>query len=414
MSCTESCRSWEGDIHDMDADIEFADDGDRREGRKESESSRESGQSTPKQLAPKKKAKRVKEKTLREELGMDRKKNYKQSSKYTGRGASIPQVIPPEDLTFMRHLFYLIRINTEEPPTIKRQQELRTRIHMSEVEAKYNNELLITHSKVLDPDTGLPKLVDPRRNAQLPWDIVADARALLARWENKKFDSSILRGILIDKKAKGISYKSDPEYKYQRVPADVVGHNGLVNGQWWPIRQGTLRDGAHGEVEAGISGKAGKGVFSIVMSNGGYADKDEGDVSSLLILSMLLLRFQVCTSNVLSLLQTIYYCGTESDTSTPTNGTGLLRSTLSRYRHPIRVLRAPHKRSLYAPVEGIRYDGLYDIVDEELLNRDTAFYRFKLVRVEGQDPIRHGGPERRPTREEVMEKERVWRTFANN
>lgn len=184
----------------------------------------------------------------------------------------------------------------------------------------------------------------------------------------------------------------------------MVGHNGLVNGQWWPIRQGVLRDGAHGEVEAGIAGKTGKGAFSIVMADGGYADKDECDVS--------------CVMNVLlddhtNLHETIYYCSTESSTNTPTKGTVLLRSTLSHHNHPIRVLRAAKKKSFYAPDEGIRYDGLYNIVSEELLKPETALYRFKLVRVPGQEPIRYKGPEKRPTQQQIVEKQRTWSTFAN-
>lgn len=128
----------------------------------------------------------------------------------------------------------------------------------------------------------MPRLAKGSHDSKyIPWDIVSDATALLARWRNCKYDVELLRGVLIEKKSKSIYYKSDPGYEFQRVSAAEYGDNGLVNGQWWPNRQCTLRDGAHGEVEAGIHGKLGKGVFSIVLANGGYADRDEGEVSPL-------------------------------------------------------------------------------------------------------------------------------------
>jgi hypothetical protein len=268
---------WEG----RSADLWNAEDADSgREGSKESESSRESGEVRSEQLAPKKKPRQIQERSLRQELGFERTQNYKKSSSYTGRGAGRPEGVTQPNWRYFEYTLYLIEECTAGGPMREnRIAELRERIHVMEVETKYNNPVLIKASGILERARGLPRLLDPELNDEIPWDIVADARALYDRWKAEKYDSSILRGILIDKKAKGISYKSDPEYLYQRVPAAVIGHNGLVNGQWWPIRQGTLRDGAHGEVEAGIAGKAGKGVFSIVMSNGGYADKDDGDVS---------------------------------------------------------------------------------------------------------------------------------------
>ena len=38
-----------------------------------------------------------------------------------------------------------------------------------------------------------------------------------------------------------------------------------------------MRDGAHGEIEAGIHGQPGKGAYSIVLSGSGYSDIDEGN-----------------------------------------------------------------------------------------------------------------------------------------
>ena len=71
--------------------------------------------------------------------------------------------------------------------------------------------------------------------------------------------------------------------------------------------------------------------------------------------------------------------------------------------NPVRVLRQSNKKSGYAPKEGIRYDGLYQITARECLKVETAFYRFTLQRLPGQDPIRYHGVEARPTYEELAE-----------
>lgn len=66
-----------------------------------------------------------------------------------------------------------------------------------------------------------------------------------------------------------------------------LNSNNLVNGQWRPHRLCLLRDGAHGEVEAGISDQTSQGAHSIVVSAGGYADDDQVEVSYSNFLSFL-------------------------------------------------------------------------------------------------------------------------------
>jgi hypothetical protein len=44
---------------------------------------------------------------------------------------------------------------------------------------------------------------------------------------------------------------------------------------------------------------------------------------------------------------------------------------------------------------------LYKIVGKELLEKDTAMWRFELHRIQGQDPIRWQGVEARPTPQEL-------------
>jgi len=203
------------------------------------------------------------------------------------------------------------------------------------------------------------------------------------RWMLGDLDSSLLRGItttkgVLQNGTKRTSHKLEKDWS--RKSANVVGANGIVNGQWWPLRLCALRDGAHGEHEAGIHGAPGKGAYSVVIADGGYADKDDGE--------------------------SIEYCGTQSANTKPTKNTALLLESY-RSKQPLRVLRAANKRSKYAPKEGVRYDGLYEIVDKELLVEGTAMFRFSLHRLKGQDPIRYKGVEVRPTDQELVERMKI-------
>lgn len=143
-----------------------------------------------------------------------------------------------------------------------------------------------------------------------------------------------------------------------------------------PLQICALRDGAHGEIEAGIHGQMGKGAYSIVLSSGGYADIDEGDK--------------------------IRYCGTAGSDFQPTAGTLLLKEAV-KLRTPVRVLRSASLPAgdVYRPAKGLRYDGLYDVKSFEILEPETAMHRFTLHRRGGQDPIRYRGAEVRPTEEEL-------------
>jgi hypothetical protein len=55
----------------------------------------------------------------------------------------------------------------------------------------------------------------------------------------------------------------------------------------------------------------------------------------------------------------------------------------------------------------VRYDGLYEIVDKELLVEETAMFRFSLHRLKGQDPIRYQGVEVKPTDQELVERMKI-------
>ena len=139
-----------------------------------------------------------------------------------------------------------------------------------------------------------------------------------------------------------------------------------------------MRDGAHGEIEAGIHGQVGKGAYSIVLSSGGYSDVDDGI--------------------------TIKYCGTSGAEGKPTAGTMLLKESI-KLRSPVRVLRssALPATNNYRPSKGLRYDGLYDVQSFTILDVKTEMHQFMLTRQPEQDSIRFEGVGTRPTAEQLHE-----------
>jgi len=158
-------------------------------------------------------------------------------------------------------------------------------------------------------------------------------------------------------------------------PANRFGHNGIELGAWWPLQIGARRDGAHGAPVAGIYGQLEVGAFSIISSGGsGYetTDMDEGDV--------------------------LHYSGSNGwkpdgarEAVLTTHTKVLMRSCESK--QPVRVIRAKGA-SRWAPSVGFRYDGLYRVVEYELVKSrpkgselEEEYYRFKVVRCEDQEPL---------------------------
>lgn len=171
------------------------------------------------------------------------------------------------------------------------------------------------------------------------------------------------------------SNRIDPDYHFRKYPKEF-GPNGLVSGQWWPLQLATLRDGAHGETQAGISGRPGKGATSVLVAGGHEKDVDQGNV--------------------------ILYCGTEGTADKGrTDDTNLLIDNI-RTGEPVRVIRSSKLGNTpLAPSFGYRYDGLYNVVSHELLDERKHYYRFRLERQRDQDPIRSTGLGKRPTWQDV-------------
>jgi hypothetical protein len=280
----------------------------------------------------------------------------------------------------------LRRAEHENMPTefAKLCNELRDHVHKAEF--LHVDEYILKGTHMLE--NGLGRIFNPQGKKQFPWDLKADALQLYQRWADKVFSIDLLRGIT-KAQARGkdgirSADRIDASWK-GKYSSKYYGQGDLVIGQWWPTQLCTVRDGAHGSAQGGIWGEKEKGTYSIVLSSGsGYNDVDQGDE--------------------------IWYTGTNSKDSTPTENTTRMIETADAIHEPIRVIRSSNlpKKNNYRPTRGFRYDGLYYIVGYRVLDAAKAEYQFHLRRCEGQDPIRwENKPSRRPTKWEIEEYDKL-------
>ncbi|KAK1064035.1 hypothetical protein LTR12_015176 [Friedmanniomyces endolithicus] len=242
---------------------------------------------------------------------------------------------------------------------------------------------LLRENRMLHNEDGLPQIFDEAfsNGLRFPWDVRADAEELYNKWCLQDFETDLLRGIKLGKpgsKNVGKTVDSiDREYK-GRAFAKFHGNGLLINGQWWPTQLTTVRDGAHGLPIAGISGTAGEGAYSCIMSAGhGYEDEDHGEW--------------------------VLYCGTDSKDGTVTDYTQRMLESVENGK-AVRLIRSHELKSPFAPEIGFRYDGLYKVISFERLDDETSTrqrHRFRLERLADQAPIRGEGPAKRPTKQEI-------------
>ncbi|KAF2128198.1 hypothetical protein P153DRAFT_293707 [Dothidotthia symphoricarpi CBS 119687] len=249
-------------------------------------------------------------------------------------------------------------------------EELRDYVHKAEIKLHVTGPIVRT-AMILHP-TGLPCIF--AEESAFPSDLKSDSYQLYCRWLREDFDQNILRGIVQVKSKERNADRLDQAYK-KKFPttAKYYGGEGLVLGQWWPTQLCTVRDGAHGAAQGGISGETDKGAYSIVLSGGGYHDQDDGDV--------------------------IEYSGTDGKDFKATDAT-LHMVKSAELGNQIRVIRSSQlvKKNKYRPEVGLRYDGLYVIKSFKVTDREKQTYRFHLERCPGQDPIRcEDNSSRRPT-----------------
>lgn len=251
-------------------------------------------------------------------------------------------------------------------------QELREHLHSLEVFTPLKQDL-IDESKLLG-EKALAAIMDAPRGFY-PSDINTDATALCKKLSSGNLDNSVYRGT---KLTKSRAWSCIETYQYGSK-ANFAGEGNLHNGQWWPNQICTLRDGAHGQIEAGIHylEPEAEAVSIVLSGNPKYKDVDNGDYIE-------------------------YWSteGLEGRSSKPTRG--LLKSY--KEKTPIRVLRSSGlpATNKYRPEKGYRYDGLYRITDYNLADKTTQQYKFEFKRLPIQTPIRFEGVAKRPTKHEIQ------------
>ena len=299
-----------------------------------------------------------------------------------------------------------IRILLTECDTMYAKTGTVTEAHMDIVRKELHrleytkvDEYSLAVKRLLDNGKGLAQIFDPEfsKGVKYPWDIAQDAEMLYNKWCQRFFDPDLIRGLNAAPKKKYSKEKSAEKNAWSmiqgydlRVDASFYGNGHLVNGQWWPRQVCAMRDGAHGEMQAGIHGpstkdakKGLKGAFSVVMSGHEYTAGDHGDEDN---------------------GDEVWYCGTRSNSGAPSESTQQMLDAVNSGR-PVRLMRSSGlpAGNKFKPVEGFRYDGLYDVVDKKLVDPAACHYKFLLQRRAGQPPIRATGVEARPTERDLEE-----------
>ncbi|TLD18579.1 hypothetical protein PspLS_10235 [Pyricularia sp. CBS 133598] len=184
--------------------------------------------------------------------------------------------------------------------------------------------------------------------------------------------SGIMHGVLAGKPSSGARFRYTLDPRLAKKNAQVVGHNGLVPGDWFPKQLVALFKGAHGSSQGGIAGSKGQGAVSIIVGSAAYesVDKDCGDI--------------------------IYYSGAQQlgarlpGDKSDSASTKLLLESFSK-GNLVRVIRKKNHLSQHAPAEGLRYDGLYRITTwverSEITTGRHRVLLFKLVRDLGQNSL---------------------------
>ena len=163
----------------------------------------------------------------------------------------------------------------------------------------------------------------------------------------------------------GGSYKSP--CSYFGAPSNVAV------GDMWLSRVECSQATVHGPWVGGISGSGKTGAYSIVLSGGYEGDIDEGDV------------FTYTGSGGRDLTGNKRTAPQSADQVLKKGNLAIL---VNMFRgKPLRVVRGYKLPSEYAPQQGYRYDGLYDVVEVWPEQGPSGFviWRYKMQRVESAD-----------------------------
>lgn len=160
----------------------------------------------------------------------------------------------------------------------------------------------------------------------------------------------------------------------QQVDCKVWGHNGIAIGQIYLRQMAALAQGAHGSSQAGISGSAEDGAYSVIVT-GTYKSLEKDGLE----------HFEYCASGSMD--------NTFRDSLIESQGLKALRVSKATAK-PVRVLRGQNEDFQYAPKFGLRYDGLYKVVEEKRRHNSKGglYAVFVLERMGQQAPVNLGRP----------------------
>ena len=169
------------------------------------------------------------------------------SSKMKQYGKKRPQEVTALDA--LKDCISRCEAETHESKLHTLHDELRDHVHKANA-SLHVDKYMLKKTRILS-EIGLPRIF--RDEADFPWDLKADAYQVYNRWCRGELDNDLLRGVKPVKGKDRNGDRLDKAYreKYPTNPKSY-GQGDLVLGQWWPTQICTLRDGSHGNTQAGM------------------------------------------------------------------------------------------------------------------------------------------------------------------
>lgn len=166
------------------------------------------------------------------------------------------------DLQDLKYLFTLLNNAKKDAADGKDLMQIFSKIRQRIQQMEFYtslSQILVKKSDLL-VEAGFPSILENRvQGVDFPYDIRADADILFRKWMSGQIDPHLFRGIVTKtgtaKEERAFKSHSIQQDFAGRVSCNYVGVGNLVNGQWWPLQMCAKRDGAHGEIEAGIHGQ---------------------------------------------------------------------------------------------------------------------------------------------------------------
>ncbi|OCF54749.1 hypothetical protein L486_07883 [Kwoniella mangroviensis CBS 10435] len=205
------------------------------------------------------------------------------------------------------------------------------------------------------------------------------------------------------RKAQKLGIRTEDPKQFGHIP-------GVEVGRCWATRMDCSTDAVHAPTVAGISGNAQEGAWSVALSGGYPDDVDLGYAFTYTGSGGRDLKGTKQNPKNLRTAEQSY------DQSFDNTFNAALKKS-SETRKPVRVIRGYKLPSVYAPVEGYRYDGLY-IVEKAWMARGLTkglmVCRYAFKRVEGQPDLPLRSEDEESESEEVAEEEKEGKVLVES